>query len=46
MVPVLQAAGHEVVGLDNRLFRECGFGAAAPLVSALERDLREVSPAI
>ncbi len=42
MVPVLQAAGHEVVGLDNRLFRECGFGVPAPPVPALDLDLREV----
>jgi nucleoside-diphosphate-sugar epimerase len=27
LVPMLQARGHEVVGVDNMLFRPCGFGA-------------------
>ena len=27
MVPMLQSRGHEVVGLDNMLFRACSFGA-------------------
>ena len=44
LVPILQAAGHEVVGLDSRLFRDCGFGPAASPVSALDLDLRQVEP--
>ncbi|OFW62055.1 MAG: NAD-dependent dehydratase [Actinobacteria bacterium RBG_16_64_13] len=42
LVPIVQAAGHEVVGLDSGLFRECGFGEAAPPVPTLELDLRQV----
>lgn len=42
MVPLLREAGHEVVGLDNRLFRACGFGAAPPPIPALDLDLRAV----
>jgi len=45
MVPVLQAAGHEVVGLDSRLFRECAFGPPRASVPALDLDLRKVDVA-
>jgi nucleoside-diphosphate-sugar epimerase len=31
MVPLLQAAGHEVLGLDVGLFEECGFGRPRPV---------------
>jgi nucleoside-diphosphate-sugar epimerase len=44
MAPLLQAAGHEVVGLDSGLFEECRFGeenGGRPL-PALRRDLRDV----
>ncbi len=46
MVPMLQAAGHEVHGFDNYLFAECRFG---PTVSkpdvAQALDIRDVTPA-
>lgn len=42
LAPMVQAAGHEVWGLDSRLFRECGFGATAPALPGLDLDLREV----
>ena len=42
LVPVLQAAGHEVVGLDNGLFRDCGFGPSAVPIPALDLDLRSI----
>jgi nucleoside-diphosphate-sugar epimerase len=42
MAPRLQSAGHEVVGLDSRLFRGCDFGEFAPGLSVLERDIRDV----
>lgn len=42
MVPVLQSAGHEVVGLDSRLFRDCGFGGEGREVPALDLDIRRV----
>jgi nucleoside-diphosphate-sugar epimerase len=42
MVPVLQAAGHEVAGLDSRLFRDCGFGPPMTHTPAFDIDLRNV----
>ncbi|MBN1460306.1 MAG: SDR family oxidoreductase [Armatimonadetes bacterium] len=42
LAPMVSAAGHEVVGLDNRLFSDCGFGPAAPQITALDLDLRQV----
>jgi len=45
MAPMLQADGHEVVGLDSDLFERCTFGKAMPKVSSLRKDIREVQPA-
>jgi nucleoside-diphosphate-sugar epimerase len=42
-VPVLQSAGHEVVGLDTDLFSGCDFGILNPEIPELRRDLRELS---
>jgi nucleoside-diphosphate-sugar epimerase len=42
LASVVQAAGHEVVGLDNGLFRECDFGSPPAPIPALDLDLREV----
>jgi nucleoside-diphosphate-sugar epimerase len=45
MVPMLQSRGHEVVGLDNMLFRACSFGAnKSHADSELAMDLRDVRP--
>jgi len=44
MVPLLRAAGHEIVGLDAFFFESCGFGADSPPVPALRVDLRDVRP--
>lgn len=42
-VPVLRAAGHEIVGLDTGLYNECDFAAPPDEVPALEiRDFRDV----
>ena len=41
--PVMQAAGHEVVGLDVDLFAGCDFGEPAPDIPELKKDLRELS---
>src|SRR5215468_719868 len=41
--PVLQNAGHEVVGLDTDLFAGCDFGNPNPEIPELRRDLRELS---
>ena len=45
LVPIFQAAGHEVVGLDSDLYRGCTFGdpAAIPAIPNLGSDLRDVS---
>jgi nucleoside-diphosphate-sugar epimerase len=42
MVPWLQAAGHEVVGLDSDLFAGCDLGTHRPSAPALHCDLRDV----
>lgn len=41
--PLLQKAGHEVVGLDTDLFAGCDFGNPNPEIPELRRDLRELS---
>ncbi len=45
MVPMLQAAGHQVVGLDAYLFETCTFGEAIPAIPALRKDVRDVTVA-
>ena len=45
LAPLLQASGHEVVGLDSDLYRRCTFGSPdgiAPIPS-LERDVRDIA---
>ena len=44
-VPMFQAAGHEVVGLDIDLYRGCTFGdpAAMPAVPEIDADLRDIN---
>lgn len=44
LVPMLQRAGHEVVGIDVGLFRGCDLTPVAP-VAMIEKDIREVTPA-
>ncbi|NNH70780.1 SDR family oxidoreductase [Nocardia uniformis] len=43
MVPVLRAAGHEVVGLDSGFFAECVLGQAPEDPPGLAVDLRDVT---
>jgi nucleoside-diphosphate-sugar epimerase len=45
MVPMLLAAGHDVVGLDSELFEACAFTADAPGVLSRKQDVRDVGPA-
>lgn len=45
MVPVLLDAGHEVVGLDTNLFRDCAFTVDIRTVPELNMDIRDVQPA-
>jgi len=44
MVPILQAAGHEVVGLDSFFFEDCSLLQEDHRVPALRKDLRDVRP--
>ena len=43
MVPVLQAAGHEVTGLDSGLFADCVLGAEPNDPPGIRTDLRDVA---
>jgi nucleoside-diphosphate-sugar epimerase len=43
MVPVLRAAGHDVVGLDTGLYDECDFVSPPDDVEALRVDLRDIT---
>jgi len=45
LVPLFQAAGHEVTGLDSFLFSDCVFGDDVEPVPAIRKDLRDVTPA-
>lgn len=45
MVPFLQKAGHEIVGLDTYLYEDCTFGSEVPDVPAIRTDLRDITPA-
>src|SRR3989337_520389 len=42
MRPWLQAAGHEVAGLDSFFFEGCDFGVRRSAVPGLLRDIRDV----
>ena len=49
MVPMLQAEGYQVIGLDNDLFEGCTFGndavcAAIPKIPYVRKDIRDVEP--
>jgi nucleoside-diphosphate-sugar epimerase len=44
LVPLLEAARHEVVGLDIGLYRDCSFGHQATSVPAIAVDIRDVGP--
>lgn len=43
-VPVLKAAGHDVVGLDTGFFNECDFAAPPDPLPSIPVDLRDVTP--
>ena len=42
LVPRLEQAGHDVVGLDSDLFAACTFGPAMTEPEALQRDVRDI----
>jgi nucleoside-diphosphate-sugar epimerase len=47
LAPTIADAGHDVVGIDSDLYRDCTFGdpAALPRMPYLEKDIRDVEPA-
>lgn len=44
LVPLFQGAGHDVVGLDNGLFRGCDFDEPVLDCETLDLDIRDVEP--
>jgi nucleoside-diphosphate-sugar epimerase len=42
MVPMLVAAGYEVVGLDSDLYGQCTFGSFAQSIPEIKKDIRDV----
>ena len=42
LVPRLEQAGHEVIGLDSNLFGVCTFGPVETEPEALQRDVRDI----
>src|SRR5262245_49575417 len=44
MAPFIRAAGHEVVVLDNFLFRDCDFGKKPDEITSLNVSIRSVKP--
>lgn len=45
LTPLLIERGHEVIGLDSDLYRECTFGEGVPDVPSFVKDVRDVEPA-
>jgi nucleoside-diphosphate-sugar epimerase len=46
MAPMLEAAGHEVIGLDSDLYERCTFheGGPVPDVPTIRKDVRDATP--
>jgi nucleoside-diphosphate-sugar epimerase len=44
LTPMLAEQGHDVVGLDTRLYDDCLIGEDTPEIPALEIDVRDVEP--
>jgi nucleoside-diphosphate-sugar epimerase len=45
LVPMLTAAGHEVVGMDSDLYRGSTFGEGVPEIPEIAKDVRDVEVA-
>ncbi len=43
LVPLLQRAGHDVVGIDSGLFSGCVFGRKAAPIDSLRKDIRDIA---
>jgi nucleoside-diphosphate-sugar epimerase len=44
LAPMLERAGHEVVGFDSDLFEHCDFGQAPKSFPTIRKDIRDVDP--
>jgi nucleoside-diphosphate-sugar epimerase len=44
LAPLLEEAGHDVVGLDTFFYRHCDFGPEVGTVASLVGDVRDVTP--
>lgn len=42
LVPMLIDHGHEVVGLDSDLYKDCTFGGPIPNITHIKKDIRDV----
>jgi nucleoside-diphosphate-sugar epimerase len=42
LAPMLVSRGHDVVGLDSDLYRQCTFGAALGDIACIVKDIRDV----
>src|SRR5712691_6051991 len=43
MVPVLQAVGHDVVGLDTFFFDDCVLGEEPDFIPSIRKDIRDIT---
>ena len=43
LTPMLKAEGHDVTGLDSRLYRDCTFGESPAEIPCLQADVRDVT---
>ena len=43
LAPLVKAAGHQPIGLDSYLFRDCTFGADVPDIPSTPLDIRDIS---
>ena len=42
LTPMLMTEGHDVVGLDSDLYRQCTFGEAIPNIPCIKKDVRDI----
>jgi len=43
LTPLLEQAGHEVIGLDSDLYQQCTFGKDLPKVPQIKKDIRDIT---
>lgn len=45
MAPLVEAAGHDVVGLDTDFYSTCTYGQSPKIFPSIRKDIRDVEPA-